>query len=68
MEYYYPLISPTNLGGCDGCVNIENDSNNGLANLIEDLEDIYKNNGFEDVLSRFCCRYIKNDEFFLMLF
>ena len=40
------------LGGCDGCVNIENDSNNGLADLIADLEDIYQDNELENVLSR----------------
>ena len=40
------------LGGCDGCVNIDNESNNGLADLIADLEDIYQDNDFENVLSR----------------
>ena len=40
------------LGGCDGCVNIDNDSNNGLADLIADLEDIYQDNELESVLSR----------------
>jgi len=40
------------VGGCDGCVNIDNDSNNGLADLIADLEDIYQDNELESVLSR----------------
>ena len=40
------------VGGCDGCVNIENDSNNGLADLIADLDLVYKDNDFGDVLSR----------------
>jgi len=40
------------VGGCDGCVNIDNDSNNGLADLIDDLEVVYQENDFEDVISR----------------
>ena len=40
-------------GGCDGCVNIDNDSNNGLADLIADLEDVYEENDFASVISRY---------------
>ena len=40
-------------GGCDGCVNIDNDSNNGLADLIDELEAVYQENDFESVISRF---------------
>ena len=41
------------VGGCDGCVNIENDSNNGLADLIAALDLVYTENKFGDIpLSR----------------
>ena len=40
------------VGGCDGCVNIENDSNNGLADLIAALDLVYDENDFKDILSR----------------
>ena len=33
-------------------MNIDNDSNNGLADLIDDLEVVYQENDFEDVISR----------------
>jgi len=33
-------------------VNIDNDSNNGLADLIDDLEVVYQENDFESVVSR----------------
>ena len=40
-------------GGCDGCINVEDSSNNGLADLIADLEDAYQKNDFNDTLSRY---------------
>merc|ERR1712112_586579 len=41
------------VGGCDGCVNIENDTNNGLADLIAALDLVYTDNKFGDIpLSR----------------
>ena len=40
------------VGGCDGCINIENDSNNGLADLIDALDLVYTDNDFGDILSR----------------
>ena len=33
-------------------MNIDNDSNNGLADLIDDLEVVYQENDFESVISR----------------
>lgn len=33
-------------------MNIDNDSNNGLADLIDDLEAVYQENDFESVISR----------------
>merc|ERR1712025_1500530 len=40
------------VGGCDGCINIENDSNNGLADLVAALDTVYLENGFNETLSR----------------
>ena len=40
------------VGGCDGCLNVNNTDNNGLADLVAGLEAVYQNNGFESVLSR----------------
>ena len=34
-------------------MNIDNDSNNGLADLIADLEVVYQDNGFDSVISRY---------------
>ena len=34
-------------------MNIDNDSNNGLADLIADLEDVYEENDFASVISRY---------------
>ena len=33
-------------------MNIDNDSNNGLADLIDELEAVYQENDFESVISR----------------
>ena len=41
-------------GGCDGCINVEDSSNNGLADLIDDLEEVFQENDFNDTLSRYC--------------
>ena len=40
------------LGGCDGCINKEDTFNNGLFNLVADLEQVYINNRFRNILSR----------------
>ena len=40
------------VGGCDGCINIDNDSNNGLADLVAALDDVYTTNGLSSLLSR----------------
>jgi len=40
------------VGGCDGCINVEDSSNNGLADLIADLEEVFQKNDFNDTLSR----------------
>ena len=40
------------VGGCDGCLNIENEDNNGLADLVVALDIVYLENGFNETLSR----------------
>jgi len=32
--------------GCDGCINVEDSSNNGLADLVAQLETVYQDNDF----------------------
>ena len=39
-------------GGCDGCLNIHDPDNKGLESVIADLEQVYQDEGFEDILSR----------------
>ena len=40
------------VGGCDGCINTDNDSNNGLADLIAALDDVYTTNELSSLLTR----------------
>jgi len=40
------------VGGCDGCLNVENEDNAGLADLVADLDTVYTDNGYNSVLSR----------------
>ena len=39
-------------GGCDGCIDINNPDNKGLENVVANLEDIYQDEGFSDIISR----------------
>ena len=39
-------------GGCDGCLNIHDPDNKGLEGVIADLEQVYQDEGFEEILSR----------------
>ena len=38
-------------GTCDGCINLDNDSNNGLSNIIGTLDDLYVGS-YDDDMSR----------------
>ena len=40
------------IGGCNGCLNVDNDDNAGLADLVADLETTYQDNGYDSILSR----------------
>jgi len=40
------------VGGCNGCVNLENASNNGLGDLVASLDTLYTANGYDSLLSR----------------
>ena len=33
------------VGGCDGCLNVDNDSNAGLSGIVSTLEDLYTDEG-----------------------
>ena len=40
-------------GGCDGCLNLDNQDNGGLGDLIESLETLYQEQGYADIISRY---------------
>ena len=43
------------VGGCDGCLNVDNDSNAGLSGIVATLEDLYT----DEVLSLLpICHYL----------
>ena len=42
------------VGGCDGCLNVDNDSNAGLSGIVATLEDLYT----DEVLSPLICRFV----------
>ena len=41
------------LGGCDGCLNVNNPDNAGLETVVADLEAIYQAEGLNETISRF---------------
>lgn len=45
-------LAPCCPGGCDGCLNVNNEDNAGLADLVAALDTIYLDNGYDTVLSR----------------
>jgi len=40
------------VGGCNGCLNINNEDNAGLPDLVEDLETLYTDNSLDTLLTR----------------
>jgi len=40
------------VGGCNGCLNVDNADNAGLADIVADLDTVYTENGYDSVLSR----------------
>jgi len=40
------------VGGCDGCLNVNNHDNAGLADLVASLDTLYLANGYDTLLSR----------------
>jgi len=40
------------VGGCDGCLNINNADNAGLADIVASLDTVYTDNGYDSILSR----------------
>ena len=40
------------VGGCDGCLNVDDPDNAGLGALVTDLEQVYQEEGLVDIISR----------------
>jgi len=40
------------VGGCNGCLNVDNPSNGGLSDLVEQLETLYQDEGYSSLISR----------------
>ena len=40
------------VGGCDGCLNTDNPDNAGLADIVADLDTVYVDNSYAQLLSR----------------
>ena len=40
------------VGGCDGCLNVNDPDNAGLEDLVADLEAVYQSEGLSSVISR----------------
>merc|ERR1711915_965035 len=40
------------VGGCDGCLNIDNPDNFGLEDIVADLDTLYLDNNYAELLSR----------------
>ena len=40
------------VGGCDGCLNVNDPDNAGLGDLVAALEEVYQSEGLADIISR----------------
>jgi len=40
------------VGGCNGCLNVDNHDNGGLSDLVEQLETLYEDEGYSSLISR----------------
>jgi len=40
------------VGGCNGCLNVDNPHNGGLSDLVEELEALYQDEGYSSLISR----------------
>jgi len=40
------------VGGCDGCLNTDNPDNAGLSDIVAELDTIYQDNGYSELMSR----------------
>merc|ERR1719458_465569 len=43
------------VGGCNGCLNVDNPENGGLSDLVEQLETLYEDEGYSSLISRSTC-------------
>ena len=46
-------------GGCNGCLNLDNPSNFGLEDLVDELETLYQDEGYSSLISRWTLIYIE---------
>ena len=40
------------VGGCNGCLNVDNPDNKGLEDLVQLLDKVYKKNDYHRIISR----------------
>eukprot|EP00092_Neocalanus_flemingeri_P012654 GFUD01013637.1.p1 GENE.GFUD01013637.1~~GFUD01013637.1.p1 ORF type:complete len:333 (+),score=66.13 GFUD01013637.1:73-1071(+) len=40
------------VGGCDGCLNVNDPDNKGLEDIVADIETVYQENDFSEIISR----------------
>ena len=46
------------MGGCNGCIDLDDVSNSGLAGIVEALENVYSfDPGFNQIVSRYIHQY-----------
>ena len=48
----YRLAFHDCIGGCDGCINLRQVANTGLAEIISQLEEVYLQNRYKKIISR----------------
>ena len=46
------LMTFFSTGGCNGCLNLDNPSNFGLEDLVDELETLYEDEGYSSLISR----------------
>lgn len=39
------------VGGCNGCVDLDNSDNAGLDDVVDGLQSVYYDNGYDDIVS-----------------
>ena len=52
VDFSYSAFHDCVSGSCDGCINQDNESNNGLATIIANLDAAYVDGGYNSTMSR----------------